>query len=413
MMLTFVRVRLSTRRKARAEKLKEIQRVKKLRLEREKKQKAERLEQARIAEMMRLERERKAEEEELRRRRLAEREERARVEREQKQKAERLEQARIAEMMRLERERKEEEEARKEELRRRRLAEREERARAEKDRIARALANQRKAAQESEKVEFLRRRAEEDRRREIELRRERVEAHKKQQAEARRKKAIQRTEQTRRTLSIRCNLNTLRPSLEVAPKSARKTRPATSSFEGHEIDRFEQRRGVVTIKSNGRMSGSTRIAPQAKFVLRLDVAINSEVVVQFMSSSARIGFQIISNGVEIGEGLQICSGGLGQVSGEMVRAPPGTLRIRWDNAYRDLSSRAPLSPATVKYSVEWKQIGSDVKFVAREESSLGVNAGFSGQIGSGVDQRRALSDLHAGDRNDQGLYEEEDDCIIS
>eukprot|EP00939_MAST-03C_sp_MAST-3C-sp1_P001595 g1595.t1 len=114
------------------------------------------------------------------------------------------------------------------------------------------------------------------------------------------------------------------------------------------------------MEESGTTSGDTRIFANQKFVLRLDVAFHSEVVVQFLTSAGRIGFQILNNGSEVGDGLKICSGKYGQVSGAVVQVVPGVVHIRWDNSYRS-NSGGVLEAETVKYVAEWKRVGVDDK----------------------------------------------------
>ena len=120
------------------------------------------------------------------------------------------------------------------------------------------------------------------------------------------------------------------------------------------------RQSSRSLAANGKTNGSTRIAANKTFVVRVDLREKCEVVVQFLTSSPRIGFQMMLRDSEVGEGLRVINGGKGQVGGELVRAGPGPLRIRWDNSYRGTDSQ--VRDATIKYVVEWKPLGQKPGF---------------------------------------------------
>ena len=71
--------------------------------------------------------------------------------------------------------------------------------------------------------------------------------------------------------------------------------------------------------STSNFDSQSKIAPCRDFVLKIRIEQPSEVVVQFTSTVSRIGFQILMNDYEVGDGLRIVNGGHGHLEMLMLR----------------------------------------------------------------------------------------------
>ena len=194
---------------------------------------------------------------------------------------------------------------------------------------------------------------------------------------------------------------------------------STSRSEMHVTSTVKQERENVKMwKRTPRKSyqpqtfdSQTKIAPCRDFVLKIRIEQPSEVVVQFTSTVSRIGFQILMNDYEVGDGLRIVNGGHGQVSGDAVCVEEGVLRVRWDNHYK--GPKKSFESADVRYHITCRDIddtlnlGDDGKYkMNHEENEVEPIGGFSNDS---VPSNTTTTSSSDDERSNPGR---DDDCVI-
>jgi len=392
------KMKLEKEKKIKLEKEKKIklEREKKIKLEREKKIKLEREKKIKLEmeKKMKLEMEKKMKLEMEKRMKLErkekmklEREEKMKLEREEKMKLEREEKEEAERQLKLNLERKKKQQEKVERLlRERREKEKRERERREKvmkeekieTKRQMELKLEREKKEREETILKLQKQNEEKllrerKERENQERKESENLEKREKKERERQEQILEEEKEKKTKQLYESENIIKRDQDVKNISSRETTTTITTnimktdttTKGH-VKKSNRRRKIDReIRQPRIFDSQTKIASCRDFVLKIRIDRPSEIVVQFTSTVSRIGFQILMNDYEVGDGLCIVSGGYGQISGDVVCVEEGILRIRWDNHYKD--SNESFKSADVRYHITCTDIDSAISYENQEE----------------------------------------------